>query len=595
MSGEGESKAVLAEADAPEDAPPAAAAQGLDLLLLWHMHQPEYRDPVTGEFREPWVYLHALKDYADMAAHFERRPDMLGVVNFVPVLLDQLEDYADQFATGRLRDPLLRLLAKPDGEPFSAQERALALAQCFNANHARLVAPYPAYARLHDLALAQGDTASDPQGYLSDRYLSDLVTWYHLAWTGETVRRASPLPNALMERGGGFDEASRRALLDLVAATVTDVVPRYRRLEESGVVELTTSPAWHPLAPLLIDFASAREAQPDAELPQAPRYPGGEARVDAQIASALATHRRCFGRAPDGLWPPEGGISDAFARCVARHPLRWIASGSQVLVNSLRAAAPEDAQAASAMYRPYRLTDATPALTCVFRDDRLSDLIGFEYRQWHSGDAAAHFVGELEAIAAAASVDARPLVTIIVDGENAWEHYPYNGYYFLTDLYDRLAAHPAIRARTGREIVASTDARAQAGTEAAYALPHVVAGSWVYGDFATWIGAPDKNRAWDLLAAAKDACDDALANGRVAPEDRDALSRQLAVCEGSDWFWWFGDYNPADAVARFDALYRDNLARLYALLGLPRPAALDEPISRGSATAVSEGTIRRAA
>ena len=583
-----------AEEPQAKDDDAGAAAPGIDLLLLWHMHQPEYRDAATGEFREPWVYLHAIKDYADMAAHFERRPDMRAAVNFVPVLLDQLEDYADQFASGHLRDPLLRLLAKPDGEAFSPAERALAFAQCFNANHAQLIVPYPPYKRLHDLAFAGESEACDPEGYLSDRYLFDLVTWYHLAWTGETVRRASPLPNALMQLGCGFDEASRRALLDLIGATIIDIVPRYRKLEEAGTIELTTSPAWHPLAPLLIDFASAREARPDAELPRQPRYPGGEQRVDEQITAALASHARRFGRAPDGLWPPEGGVSDAFVRCVGRHSLRWIASGSQVLANSLRAAG-GDPHAPLATHRPYRVAALATSLVCVFRDDRLSDLIGFEYRKWHSGEAAADFIGELEAIAAEAPPGERPLVTVIVDGENAWEYYPYNGYYFLSDLYDRIVQHPAIRPCTGRQIVAATDERAGNATIGVGTLAHVVAGSWVYGDFATWIGAPDKNRAWDLLVAAKEACDAALGAGRVTPDAREAAARQLAVCEGSDWFWWFGDYNPAAAVARFDRLYRANLARLYDLLGVPPPPELAEPVSRGSATAQSEGAIRRAA
>jgi alpha-amylase/alpha-mannosidase (GH57 family) len=242
------------------------------------------------------------------------------------------------------------------------------------------------------------------------------------------------------------------------------------------------------------------------------------------------------------------------------------------------------------------LPSLAPNMLCFFRDDRLSDLIGFEYRKWHSGQAAAHFVGELEAIASAATSGARPLVCVIVDGENAWEYYPYNGYYFVSDLYARLAKHALIRARTCRDVVASLDGAAASGLpDAAGTLPGLVAGSWVYGDFMTWIGSPDKNRAWDLLAAAKAACDEALASGRISAQQQAQVSRQLAVCEGSDWFWWFGDYNPADAVARFDALYRANLRRLYEMIGVPPPAALAQPVSAGSATAVSEGAIRRAA
>jgi len=569
-----------------------AAAAGVDFVLVWHMHQPDYRDSASGEYREPWVYLHAIKDYADMATHLERTPGMRAVVNFVPVLLDQLEDYADQFATGRLRDPLLRLLAKPDGEPFAQSERAYALRQCFFPAH--MFAPYPPFVRLHAIANAGGDEA-DAFGHLSDRYFADLVTWYHLAWVGETVRREHPAVVEMMKQGGGFSGSARKTLFELVKVVVDGVVARYRRLEEAGTIELSTSPAWHPLAPLLIDLGCARDARPDDPLPLAPRYPGGRERLDYHIAAALESHARRFGRAPDGMWPPEGGVSDDFVRALASRPVRWIASGSRVLANSLGRAG-VTAPAAAAMHRPFRLPELAPQLLCFFRDDRLSDLIGFEYRKWHSGEAAAHFVGQLEAIAAAAPAGTRPIVTAIVDGENAWEYYPYNGYYFLSDLYERLARHATIRLRTCREVVVSRDrALASGASDTAGTLPGLVAGSWVYGDFTTWIGSTDKNRAWDLLAAAKAACDDAIAGARLAPERLTALLRQLAVCEGSDWFWWFGDYNPAAAVARFDALFRANLARLYAMIDSPPPPALAEPVSIGTEAALTEGTIRRAA
>jgi alpha-amylase/alpha-mannosidase (GH57 family) len=570
-----------------------AAAGGLDLVLVWHMHQPDYRDGDSGEFREPWVYLHAVKDYADMAAHLEHASGMRAVVNFVPVLLDQIDDYADQFASGRLRDPLLRLLAKRDGEPWSADERAYALKQCFEGQQ-HLVAPYPPFAKLHALATAAQGTERT-RDYLSDAYFNDLVTWYHLAWTGETVRRASPLPLRLIAQAGGFDERARRKLLELVGDVVRGTVARYRRLQQTGTIEISTSPAWHPLAPLLIDFACAREARPDDPLPRAARYPAGRERVGVHVASALESHAARFGRAPDGLWPPEGGVSEEFLRALAAQPLRWVASGSRVLANSLRKAGIDAGAADARAHRAFRLPDAAPDLLCFFRDDRLSDLIGFEYRQWHSGEAAAHFVAQLEAVAASAGDRARPLVTVIVDGENAWEYYPYNGYYFLTDLYERIAKHPRIRPLTCRDVVAARDAALAAGApDACGTLPALVAGSWVYGDFSTWIGSADKNGAWDVLAQAKAACDEAIASGRLAGEAVAALSRQLAVCEGSDWFWWFGDSNPAAAVARFDALFRANVKRLYRMIGAPAPAALDSPLSRGGATAVTEGAIRRA-
>jgi alpha-amylase/alpha-mannosidase (GH57 family) len=563
----------------------------LDLVFCWHMHQPEYRDYATGEFREPWVYLHAIKDYADMAAHLERHPGVRAVVNFVPVLLDQLEDYADQFATGRLRDPLLRALAHDPATPLSPAQRQLIAERCFRANHEKMVQPYPAYGALHELyeRLARQDRVAIE--YLSDQYFYDLVTWYHLVWTGETVRRGSELVARLMTQGAGFTFADRQGLLAALGGVLRDVVPRWARLASRARVELATSPHYHPLAPLLIDFASAREARPELPLPVSPAYPGGTGRTAFHVRSALESHARRFGARPAGVWPSEGAVSDTLLGVLSAHGAKWTATGEAVLVQSLRAAGVLAADRARYLYRPYQVADR--GITCFFRDDRLSDLIGFEYAKWNSHDAALHLVGELERIAAEGRADDPPLVSIILDGENCWEYFPYNGFFFLDELYSKLEAHAGIRTCTYAEVLGdhgeSGRARAQSGT-----LPRVLAGSWVHGDFTTWIGAPAKNHAWDLLVAAKASFDRVVDGGRLAGERREAAFRQLAACEGSDWFWWLGDYNPAHAVASFDALYRENLRRLYQLLDLAAPATLDEPISRGGGHPEAGGAMRRA-
>jgi alpha-amylase/alpha-mannosidase (GH57 family) len=453
-----------------------------------------------------------------------------------------------------------------------------------------MVQPYPAYRGLHDLFAGlerQGRVALD---YLSDQYFHDLVTWYHLVWTGETVRRDSALVTRLMAAGMGFTFADRKALLALLGDVVRDIIPRYARLAASGRVELATSPHFHPLAPLMLDFQSAREARPELPLPGASGYAGGTGRVTFHVQSALESHAQRFGVRAAGMWPSEGAVSAALLRLFATHGVRWTATGEAVLLQSLRAASVLAADRARYLYRPYRVGDL--GITCFFRDDRLSDLIGFEYAKWHSRDAAANLVGELERIAAGAREDDPPLVSVILDGENCWEYYPYNGFYFLDELYGMLERHPYIRTATYADTLRAEESgrpRPQAGT-----LPRVVAGSWVHGDFTTWIGSPEKNRAWDLLCAAKASFDLVVDSGRLAGDQRAAAFRQLAACEGSDWFWWMGDYNPARAVARFDTLFRQNLRRLHALLGLPAPATLDEPISRGGGHPEIGGAMRRA-
>jgi alpha-amylase/alpha-mannosidase (GH57 family) len=188
-------------------------------------------------------------------------------------------------------------------------------------------------------------------------------------------------------------------------------------------------------------------------------------------------------------------------------------------------------------------------------------------------------------------------VSVILDGENAWEHYPYNAYYFLGALYKALESHPAIRPTTFTAfLLASAHGAAAAGPPPAAMreLDQLVAGSWVYGNFSTWIGSRDKNRAWDLLCAAKQSFDLVEASGRLDAERLAAAEQQLADGEGSDWFWWFGDYNPSVSVASFDRLYRAKLAHLYRLIGLPVPVALSEPISQGQGDPEGGGSMRRA-
>ena len=564
----------------------------VDLVFLWHMHQPDYRDYASGEFVLPWTYLHAIKDYTDMAYHLERHPKVRAVVNFVPILLDQLDDYTDQFASGQLRDPLLRLLIHENSASLSAQQRQLAFDACFRSNHTKMIAPYPAYKRVWELFnLLQTESESE-LSYLSDQYVADLLTWYHLAWCGESVRREYALVANLMSKGQGFSFEDRKQLFDLIGELVSGIIPRYRKLAESGQIEISATPHYHPLAPLLIDFAITREAMPDAPLPISPHYPRGKQRVAAHIESAKKSHRARFGSEPQGMWPAEGAISTETLEVFASEGCRWVASGEGVLVNSLHNLEQPVPDSSQYLYRPYQLKNGAAGLHCFFRDDRLSDLIGFEYSRWRGNDAAGHFVAKIEAIAQHAPDEETPVVSVILDGENAWEYYPYNGFYFLDELYSELEANTRIHTSTYSDYLTSSMTNPSSAKKRD--LPSIVAGSWVYGNFATWIGSKDKNHAWDLLCVAKQSFDMVISSGRLNQAEQDAAEKQLCSCESSDWFWWFGDYNPSHSVASFDQLFRHNLTQLYSLLKLPAPQNLSEPISQGSGSPESGGAMRRA-
>lgn len=561
----------------------SSAESRLKVVIAWHMHQPQYRDALDGVYALPWTYLHAIKDYVDMAAHLEAVPAARAVVNFAPLLLEQISDYAKQvraFQRGSepIRDPLLAALAQPV-LPTRRDEQLLIINACLRAHESRMIERFPAYRTLTSMArwLIENPDGID---YVSEQYLTDLLMWYHLAWIGETVRRTDMRMRRLMNKSSGFTLHDRSILLDLIGELLSGVIERYAKLAARGQVELSVTPYAHPILPLLLNVESAREAMPEVPLPAATSYPGGEERARWHVREGIAAFERHFGFRPNGCWPAEGGVSDDALRLLGEEGFRWAATGEAVLHHSLAQAdqaVPEKKELW--LYRPY--TTPGTALRTFFRDDGLSDLIGFTYAGWHADDAVADLVTHLERIADACHDQPDAVVSIILDGENAWEHYPENGYYFLSTLYRSLAERPRLQLTTFSDCLSGP----------ADALPRLVAGSWVYGTFSTWVGDADKNRGWDMLTEAKRVFD--VAAPRLTPERREAALRQLAVCEGSDWFWWFGDYNPESTVSDFDRLFRQHLATLYRLLDAEPPQYLAQAFSHGHGKPEHGGTMRK--
>lgn len=549
----------------------------LNVVLCWHMHQPDYRH--QGEYLRPWTWLHAIKDYSDMAAHLERVPPARAVINFSPVLIEQLLDYSARIRASLDRDQPIGdsiLNALAGTLPAAAAMPAL-LRSLLRVNEARMKDRFKPYATLHGLA----SRALDGGAVLARQQLDDLLVWYVLVWLGESLREET-LVVELQSKAVDFSAGDRRRLVGLLAEVITGLLPRYRALAESGQVELSVTPYAHPILPLLLDSASAREAWPDVVLPAVP-YPGGAERCDWHLVEAKRIFQQVFGFPPAGCWPSEGGISAATLGLLSRHGFRWTASGAKVLFNSLGSAS--GLPQLSAWQRP---GESEGGLACFFRDDELSDRIGFEYSKWPAEAAVEDLVQRLEHSLAEAGGAENSVLSIIMDGENAWEYFPHNGWAFLSSLYARLGSHPHIHLTTFSDALSHTRPRD---------LPRVVAGSWVYGTFSTWVGDAAKNRAWDLLAGAKTAVDAALtltlqaaaAAGCEPPGWVAEVFRQLAVCEASDWFWWLGDDNRLEDGPAFDRLFRQQLADLYELLGMLPPAVLELPVNdAGSAAYAAE-------
>ncbi|MBW0146243.1 glycoside hydrolase family 57 protein [Marinobacter arenosus] len=558
------------------------------VVLFWHMHQPGYQDNQTGQFQFPWVYLHTIKDYSDMAAHLEAHPGAKAVINFAPILLEQIETYLVHIerwrhGVGQIGDPLLAALVA-EQLPETGSPGFLDLVEkCLRANTDRIINRFPAFARLAQVA---GLYRKKPemQRYMSPMLLSDLLVWYHLGWMGETIRRENHCVRSLQEKAWQFSMDDRHALMNVIFETLAGIGPRYRHLAQIGQVELSVSPYTHTMLPLLLELASAREAMPDIVLPSFAKYPGGEVRVAWQLEEARRVFSRFFNLEPTGCWASEGGLSQETLTHLGHHGFRWTASGDSVIRNSLHQARLADKSIPdSGIHRPYQFGQTSP--TVFFRDDGLSDLIGFTYADWHASDAVGDLVHHMDNIAAQGKKESRPVISVILDGENAWEYYPENGFHFLDELYEVLQDHPRLRLTTYRELLSAPVCDT-------VPLPHLVAGSWIYGTFSTWIGDPDKNRAWELLCEAKCHFDRVMDNGSLSAEQKSAAELQLAVCEGSDWFWWFGDYNPAQIVSDFEYLYRKHLVSLYDLIGYPAPASVFQKLSQGSGAPERGGAMR---
>lgn len=558
------------------------------------MHQPDYRDLPTGTYTLPWTYLHTIKDYADMAMHLEDNPQAHAVVNFTPILLEQIGDYAKQLISFQknkspLSDPLLAALAS-DNLTDDIDKRIELINSCVKINLERVIHRYPAYDRLIKL---NEKLNSDPNiiHYLSDQFVFDLLVWYHLSWIAEHTRRSDIRIKKLLLKEHTFNFEDRMELMSVITELVSSVIPRYKHLAESKQIELSTTPYAHPITPLLLDLSCAKQAMPDAPMPEDDSYPGGEQRARWHIEKGLAIFKRHFGFHPKGCWPSEGAVSTESTRLLQDYGFTWYASGAGVFWNSVNKAEQVNSQVnsdAGVFYEHLPNQVAGQASTCFFRDDHLSDLIGFEYLTWHADDAAANLISKLEDYSKSDARQENSVVSIIMDGENAWEHYPENGFHFLKALYERLSSHADIELTTYSSYLDKSHLPAQQ-------LPGLVAGSWVYGTLSTWIGSEEKNTGWEMLCQAKRHYDQAINSEEFSQQQLESMTAQLALCEGSDWFWWFGDYNSAETVCEFEKLYRHNLSNLYKLMELEPPDNLSVSFTQGRGAPTGGGSMRRSA
>jgi len=534
------------------------------------MHQPYYKDPLKNEYALPWTYLHGIKDYFDMPAIVEDTPGARAVFNLVPSLIEQLLEYASGAAVDQF---LVKGKAAPS--ELSLDDRIFLLENFFSANRQNMIEPSRRYLELLYMAgEGKPGSARERVKHFSDQDLLDLQVWFFLAWTGEAARRRYPAFARLIAKGENFTAADKELLFATQLELLQAIIPLYLRLHEEGRIELSVTPYYHPILPLLCDIRSAQIAMPRVALPATGFHHPEDAR--AQIRRGINYFRQVFGFTPSGMWPSEGSVSNETLTIIAESGISWIATDEEILEKSMGGGLGHDKER---LYRPWRYSSPHGDIGVFFRDHQLSDLIGFTYSQWEAERAAADLVSRLNGIRSRLGGDGR-VVPIILDGENAWEYYQGNAYDFLQQMYRGIAESATLRLTTCSEVLKGTrfDGR----------LHTIYPGSWINGNYGIWIGHPEENLAWDLIAQAREAAITAnplvaaaLFGGEPSPDPTaETICRSLYAAEGSDWFWWYGDDHFSPHSDHFDRLFRQHLMNIYRLLGQDPPRGLLEPIKK---------------
>jgi alpha-amylase/alpha-mannosidase (GH57 family) len=541
----------------------------LFIAFVWHMHQPYYKDDVTGSYILPWVRLHGIKDYYDMPALLTDFPAIHQTFNLVPSLLKQIRDYVEHGAV----DKFLDLTLKPATE-LDPGDKLFLLKNSFMANWDTMIRPYPSYWALLDrrgFSVSPNDLDNATRYFTTQDYL-DLQVWFNLSWFDPSFKQTDPFLQGLIRKGSGFSENEKIILIQKQREVMALIIPVYKQLAEAGRIELTTTPFYHPILPLLFDTDLAKVAVPDIHLPTKRFVHPEDAK--AQVERALKYHENIFGKRPSGMWPAEGSVAEEIIPLLADSGIQWIGSDEGVLGRSLGVHIDRDFAGVmknpAILYKPYLVGKGDKRVSIVFRDHTLSDLIGFVYSKWDYKNAVNDLIDRLHRVRRELS-DGAHLVSIILDGENAWEYYQNDGRDFFLYLYERLSGEQGLRCVTVGEYLQEHPAQSS--------IDRLHAGSWINANYRVWIGHEEDNRAWDLLAETREALTD-YASGNADPEKLAMAWEEIYIAEGSDWCWWYGDDHYSDNDAEFDLLFRTHLMNVYRIIDIDIPDELQISILR---------------
>lgn len=535
-------------------------------VFLWHMHQPYYVNPASRTAVMPWVRLHAVKGYLDMVSLIEEFPEVRVNFNMTPVLLLQIKELAE----GSVHDLWMDWARKP-AAALEEHERLSILENFFKINWDNMVKPFPRY---WELLNKRGFTFEREEARRGMRYWSaqeflDLQTWFNLAWCGYTADTMFPELVALKNKGRHFTEEEKLRVLEIHGEILRKIIPLYRDAETRGQAEITTTPFYHPILPLVYDSAFAERCMPGRQFPRRFHWPQDAA---AHLRLAVEQHTELFGRAPRGLWPSEGSVAPELVPLMKNVGIQYFCSDEEVLFRSLardperHGATPDHLE----LFRGWEVEHEGVSVHALFREKPLSDFIGFMAAKNGPEDAAEHLLHHLRNIANALPAS-KGVIPLILDGENAWETFPDGGRAFLRALYRGVLAEPWLKNTTMEAYLLAEPPERKSRT--------LHSGSWISSNFDIWIGEDEENRAWNLLGDTREFLQRQLDGGKLAPEVQKAALQEIYAAEGSDWFWWYGPDFSTENDALFDDLFRQHLKNVYNLCGHLPPALLEEPIT----------------
>jgi alpha-amylase/alpha-mannosidase (GH57 family) len=458
---------------------------------------------------------------------------------------------------------------------LNEQERRDALRYLFQANPIHLIGRYPRYQELLERYRGSGEIPEKAERFFQHRDYTDLQVLSQLAWFDEFFLQ-EPEIAALVRKGHDFSLEDQQFVVSHQTRLISRVLPEYKAAADAGVIEISTSPFYHPILPLLCDTNMGAASSPGLPLPRRRFCHSEDARE--QLRRSLDLHEHVFGIRPRGVWPSEGSVSEEVLALAHELGIDWMASDEGVLGRTINFNFGRDSggkfppEGPDKLYTVYRYEKENARMHLLFRDHQLSDLIGFVYSGMKAGDAADHLMYSIRSSAQAVLDQGRDaVVPIILDGENAWEFYPESGREFLRRFYSALQEDPEIEAVTVSEAIVRQQELGR--------LASLIPGSWINANFNVWIGAVEDNRSWDYLSAARDFYTQAEASAQ--PAARELVWEELLIAEGSDWNWWYGPEHHSANDREFDELYRKHLGNVYQALGAAPPEYLAQPICAG--------------